>query len=303
LRFEKGFALGSFLVFLLMMFFGIMGMIAYANDPEAYDNFEKFSYLAFFDLLLPLGNGWHIVVLIFVTALAASSIDSLQNGLTSVFYHDLVRVGWNPKLLTRVLVVLVNIPAIWLASKKFYVLELFLVADLVCATAVFPTFLGLQETDKMGGLLPAPTELGAFMGIMAGFATVLVNGAVNDAEGGLFQYFWLRNDAICALCGSKTMTSFILTPTISCIMTYVFTHIDIAVRGERARSPIFEFAFDKEDDETDDAPKKLEDGEAQSAEKSEEEAENADKSEEEAENADLQAVPEDVASHSEEEAA
>mmetsp|Transcript_56420 Transcript_56420/g.85311 ORF Transcript_56420/g.85311 Transcript_56420/m.85311 type:complete len:577 (+) Transcript_56420:130-1860(+) len=290
---RKGFGLGSLLVFLLMMFFGIMGMIAYANDPEAYDNFEKFAFLAFFDLLLPLGNGWHILVLIFVTALAASSIDSLQNGLTSIFYHDLVKVGWNPKLVTRILVILVNIPAIWLASKKFYVLELFLVADLVCATAVFPTFLGLQETDKLGGLLPAPTELGAFMGILSGMATVLINGAVNDAEGGLFQYFWLRNDGICALCGPKTMMSFILTPTIAGIMTYAFTHLDLAARGERARSPIFAFAFDEEEIEAE-APKNVEDGE---------EEQSAEKSEEEAENSGTQAEPEVVASVSEEEAA
>lgn len=40
---RKGFAGGCLLVFLLMMFFGIMGMIAYANDPEAYDNYEKFA--------------------------------------------------------------------------------------------------------------------------------------------------------------------------------------------------------------------------------------------------------------------
>ena len=40
---KRGFMLGSVLVFLLMMFFGIMGMIAYANDPQAYDNFEKFA--------------------------------------------------------------------------------------------------------------------------------------------------------------------------------------------------------------------------------------------------------------------
>ena len=40
---RRGFAGGSFLVFLLMMFFGIMGMIAYANDPEAYDNYEKYA--------------------------------------------------------------------------------------------------------------------------------------------------------------------------------------------------------------------------------------------------------------------
>ena len=40
---RRGFAIGSFLVFLLMMFFGIMGMLAYANDPESYDNYEKFA--------------------------------------------------------------------------------------------------------------------------------------------------------------------------------------------------------------------------------------------------------------------
>jgi len=82
---RKGFFLGAFLVFLLMMFFGIIAMIAYANDPEAYNMGDKFAYLAFFDLLMPLGNGWHVITLILVTALAASSIDSLQNALTCIF--------------------------------------------------------------------------------------------------------------------------------------------------------------------------------------------------------------------------
>lgn len=243
---RKGFALGSLLVFLLMMFFGIMGMIAYANDPASYDSFEKYAYLAFFDLLLPLGNGWHIVVLIFVTALAASSLDSLQNGLNSIFYHDALRAGCNAQATASILVVLMNIPAIWLASKQTSVLALFLVADLVCATAVLPTYLGLQETDKLGGLLPAPTEGGAFLGFLSGIATVLINGAINGEKP--FQYFWLRNGGICALCGSETMITFIITPLVGGFMTYVFTHLDLLVRGkERARRPIFELAFDKDD--------------------------------------------------------
>jgi len=243
---RKGFALGSLFVFLLMMFFGIMGMIAYANDPASYDSYEKYSYLAFFDLLLPLGNGWHIVVLIFVTALAASSLDSLQNGLNSIFYRDALRAGFNAHITASVLVVLINVPAIWLASLKFDVLGLFLVADLVCATAVLPTFLGLQETDKLNGLLPAPTELGAFLGILSGMATVLINGQINGAHG--FEYFWLDNGAICALCGSATMISFIVTPLVAGFMTYVFTHLDLCIRGkERARRPVFELAFDKDD--------------------------------------------------------
>lgn len=218
---------------------------AYANDPEAYDNFEKFAFLAFFDLLEPLKNGWHILVLILVTALAASSLDSLQNGLAAIFSHDLIKIGWNPKWITRGLMVAVNIPAIILASEKFDVISLFLVADLVCATSVFPVFLGLQTEDK--GMLKAPTELGAFLGCISGIVTVLINGIVNDSDGGIFEYFWLRNDGICALCGSKTMISFIITPIISAIMTYVFTAIDLAVRGDRARSPIIPVAFDKDD--------------------------------------------------------
>ena len=225
-----------------------MGMIAYANDPVSYDNFEKYAYLAFFDLLLPLGNGWHIVVLIFVTALAASSLDSLQNGLNSIFYHDALRAGCNAQATASILVVLMNIPAIWMASKQTSVLGLFLVADLVCATAVFPTYLGLQETDKLGGLLPAPTEGGAFLGFLSGIATVLINGAINGENP--FQYFWLRNGGICALCGPETMITFIITPLVAGFMTYVFTHLDLLIRGEeRARRPIFELAFDKDDDD------------------------------------------------------
>jgi len=245
---RKGFALGSFFVFLLMMFFGIMGMIAYSKDPIAYDTgLDKLDFLAFFDLLLPLGTGWHIVVLIFVTALAASSLDSLQNGLNSIFYHDALRAGFNAHATASVLVVLMNVPAIWLASLKFRVLELFLVADLVCATAVLPTFLGLQETDKLGGLLPAPTEVGAFFGIISGMVTVLVNGSINGAHG--FQYFWLDNKAICAFCGPATMITFIVTPLMAGAMTYVFTHLDLCLRGkERARRPLFEFAFDMDND-------------------------------------------------------
>ena len=237
------------------MFFGIMGMLAYANDPEAYDSYQKYAYLAFFDLLEPLKNGWHIVVLIMVTALASSSIDSLQTGLTSIFSHDLVKIGWNPWIVTRTLVVAVNVPAIWLASKKFSVLSLFLVADLVCATAVFPTFLGLQETDKLNGYLPAPTEFGAFAGIISGIVTVLINGAVNDVEGGLWSYFWLPNGDICALCGPKTMVSFLITPVMSAVMTYVFSFLDIAIRKERARLPMFPIAFDKEDRDVDSTSK------------------------------------------------
>ena len=181
---RNGFALGSFLVFILMMFFGIMGLIAYANDPAAYDAFEKYAYLSFFDLLLPLGEGWHIITLILVTALAASSVDSLQNGITSILNYDLVDTfNVSPSVIrwiSRLALVGVNIAAIVKAAERYDVLSLFLVADLVCATSVFPLFLGLLDPKKYGIL--APTEFGAFFGCLGGIATVLVIGILVDYD-------------------------------------------------------------------------------------------------------------------------
>jgi solute:Na+ symporter, SSS family len=239
---RKGFAIGSVLVFGLMMFFGVMGMISYAKDPYSYENGLKYAYLSFFDLLLPLGEGWHIITLILVTALATSSIDTLQNGIMCVFSHDLVQFGWNPKLLSRVLLLLIDIPAMYIASKKYSVISLFLVADLVCATSVLPVFCGLQRRDY--GIFKAPTELGSLLGCISGVVAVLINGVINNADGGLFEYFWLQNGAICQLCGTKTMVSFIVTPIVSIVMMYFFTYIDILVRGDRAREPIIFVRFD-----------------------------------------------------------
>mmetsp|Transcript_26342 Transcript_26342/g.40257 ORF Transcript_26342/g.40257 Transcript_26342/m.40257 type:complete len:591 (+) Transcript_26342:124-1896(+) len=250
---RRGFGLGSALVFLLMMFFGIMGMIGYANDPESYDTAAKYAYLAFFDLLLPLNQGWHVMVLIFVTALAASSIDSLQNGITCMLSADFITFLASPsiiKWLNRGVLLAVNIAAIVKSGQRLNVLGLFLVADLVCATAVFPVFLGLIPTDGKFKFL-SPTELGAFLGCIGGIATVLIIGCVYDYETfgkKPFEFFWLEVDAQCALCGTTKMWTFIITPIGSMLVTIIVTTADIMIRGEeKARKPLFTFAFDKKE--------------------------------------------------------
>jgi Na+/proline symporter len=250
-----GFALGCFMVFLVMLCFGLFGMLAYAKDPVAYDSYTKLAYLSFFDLLAPLPKGWHVLTLVLLTTLCASSVDTLQNALAAVFSRDLLRsavsVNWS-----RAIVVLVNVPAVVMAAQRYDVIALFLVADLVCACGVLPLFLGLIDADVplFGGALTlrAPTELGAFLGLLSGFASVLVNGKVNGVdeamnpysgevyERGAFAYFWLTNGDICALCGAKTMTTFIITPLVAGAATLLFSNLDIALRGERARAPLIE---------------------------------------------------------------
>ncbi|CAJ1956349.1 unnamed protein product [Cylindrotheca closterium] len=252
---KKGFIGASILIFLLMMFFGIMAMIAYAQDPVAYDTWTKFSFLSFFDLLAPLAPAWHIITLILVTSLAASSVDTLQNALMSSFSTDLIRLqkshGFSeeaPKWIARVLILLLNIPAIYLGAKAYDVLSLFLVADLVCACAVLPVFLGLMTEDR--GPIAAPTELGAFLGTVCGIFTVVIIGVVVEAEGGLFEYFWLENGAICPLCGSKTMITFIVTPISAGFFCLFFSKLDVLIRGEEsARKPMLTFAGEIPEDE------------------------------------------------------
>ena len=86
-------------------------MLAYANDPEAFNNFEKFAYLSFFSLLEPLKKGWQILVLILVTCLCASSVDSLQNALACVFSQELEHQKQSGNWV-RLVVIAFNIPAV-----------------------------------------------------------------------------------------------------------------------------------------------------------------------------------------------
>jgi SSS family solute:Na+ symporter len=219
--------------------------------------------LAFFDLLAPLSNFWHIIVLINVTALSASTVDTLQGAIASVISSDIIRSGLSDKAtrwISRFLLILINVPAIILSSYRFNVIGLFLVADLVCATAVLPVFLGLITKDL--SFIPAPTELGAFLGILSGIAAVVVNGqvigfdqAVNSITGeviasGPFSYFWLTNSSQCALCGTTTMVTFIVVPLVAGFCALLFSKLDILIRGDRAREPIFKFAQPQEKKET-----------------------------------------------------
>jgi len=278
---KKGFLGGSALIFSLMMFFGIMAMLAYSKDPEAYDTFDKLPYLSFFDLLEPLAPVWHIFTLILVTSLNASSIDTLQNALMSTFSTDLVWLqqsrGYSeqaPKWIARVMIVCINIPAVYMSTKGYQILPLFLLADLVCACAVLPLFLGLIEEDK--GFISAPTELGALLGVISAICTVLIIGVVVEAEGGVFDYFWLDNSTLCALCGSKTMITFIITPLAGGFFCFLFSKLDVLVRGEAAaRKPLLARFGDElpvAENKADEAEKKVDDAEKKDEEAPKEEA-------------------------------
>jgi len=50
------------------------------------------------------------------------------------------------------------------------------------------------------------------------------------------------------------MWTFIITPLVSLAGTVLFTGLDIAIRGDNARQPIFEFGFPLENEEPAELP-------------------------------------------------
>lgn len=142
--------LGSFLLILPMLLIaGLLGILAMHfgfNDDRA-----------FFSLIqaLALPNWVSIAVLVLVLALVMSSLDSLLNGIASLFTNDLLRLF--PKKstedilqLTRLLTLVVGLPAILIAARGYNVLYLFLMADLICAGALFPVLFGLYSKRLTG---------------------------------------------------------------------------------------------------------------------------------------------------------
>lgn len=113
---------------------------------------------AYFELLRNLqAPGWLLtMVMVLAVSLVMSSMDTLLNGMASLFTQDVLQLSPATNRqrvlnLSRLLMVVAALPAVWIASQGLSVLYLFFVADLVCAGAVFPLLLGLYSR-RIGGM-------------------------------------------------------------------------------------------------------------------------------------------------------
>lgn len=158
--------LGSALVTLpLIMVAGGLGLLAAHfgfNDDRAF-----FSLLE--RLSLPL---WFVMtVLVLALSLVMSTLSSLLNGIASVFAVDITRLFpqmQSSRLLrtSRVLTVATGLPAIAIAAQGYDVLYLFLLADLVCAGAVFPVVWGMYARQISGTIALWSSVVGIAVGAL-----------------------------------------------------------------------------------------------------------------------------------------
>jgi len=155
---RRGAVAGAAISAIVIAVTGVLGMVAAhaglpLGDPPA-------PLFALFDG----GPSWLApLVLVLAITLVASSVDTLENGLTALVgtEHPALSLGR-----ARWLTVLLMIPAVAVAFEGYSVLRILLIADLLCTTAVVPALAGLW--GRLGGRGALVAAVAGVVGAFAG---------------------------------------------------------------------------------------------------------------------------------------
>ena len=133
----------SFLIIIPIVFFmGFSGLVAASSENIVVPD------LAFFQLLLKDQYLTISVIIIFLAiSLTVSSIDTIINAISSLIIVDgkkIVKIK-NYDLLSKQIIIILSIIALFVASKGLSILYLFLLADLFCCAAVLSIFYGFYS--------------------------------------------------------------------------------------------------------------------------------------------------------------
>ncbi|KAK2743397.1 hypothetical protein FQN57_004862 [Myotisia sp. PD_48] len=188
-----GVSIASFTVFCILILVGATGLLAawsgaWPGDPP------QAGSIAFFILLERLPSWVVAIVLVMTVVLSTAAFDSLQSAMVSTGSNDMFR-NKLPLLYVRVLVVLCIIPVIVVALKSPSVLQIFLISDLVSASAIPVLVLGLW--DKVywwSGFEVVAGGLGGILSIFI-FGTIYYGSAYEGGklillENGLYAQDW-----------------------------------------------------------------------------------------------------------------
>ncbi|BBO29352.1 hypothetical protein AltI4_37400 [Alteromonas sp. I4] len=160
----KGFVFSGLLSFPVIAAMGLFGL-AFVGLSVPGDGST-----ALFTIVLNEAPYWLIVgIILFGLALIMSSADSTISGLNSLFIIDLRRVfprmiASELKVISRYLLVILSMIALYVASQGLSILYLFLLADLLCCAAAFPVFFGFYSQRYQS----YQAIIGMLSGIVAG---------------------------------------------------------------------------------------------------------------------------------------
>lgn len=160
---QRSFLLAGVVIVPVVSLAGAFGLMAVASGKVAAPS------TALFQVVLAAPSWVILLVVVLSLALVMSSVDTTVNAISAVFTVDIARFYpfLEPRGLrvwARVFTGIVCLIMVAVAAKGYSVLYLFLVADLVCTGAVFPTFYGLYSARLSGGA----ALLSALAGIAGG---------------------------------------------------------------------------------------------------------------------------------------
>ncbi|GGX88475.1 hypothetical protein GCM10007160_14940 [Litchfieldella qijiaojingensis] len=149
----RGAILGGLITVVVVAVVGGLGILAAMSGTSLGE-----PPMPFFALLTEAPQWLMLLALVLAVTLVASSVDTLQNGIASLAVSEGEGGSRRVSLATaRWITVVLMVPVVIVALQNLSVLRLFLIADLLCATAVVPVLLGLwsrmtTRAAVLGGL-------------------------------------------------------------------------------------------------------------------------------------------------------
>ena len=139
---KKSFIFSFLIIIPIVFFMGFTGLVATSSENIVAPD------LAFFQLLL---KDQYLIISVIITFLAisltVSSIDTIINAISSLIIVDgkkIIKIK-NYDLLSKQIIIILSIIALFVASKGLSILYLFLLADLFCCAAVLSIFYGFYS--------------------------------------------------------------------------------------------------------------------------------------------------------------
>tara|TARA_Y100000590_G_C15704685_1_gene1008127 strand:- start:991 stop:2430 length:1440 start_codon:yes stop_codon:yes gene_type:complete len=155
----------SFLIIIPVVFFmGFTGLVTVSENQEIIPDLAFF-YILLKEQVLIIS----IVIIVLAISLTVSSIDTLINAISSLVIVDgraIIRSKGNYFEYSKYIIILLCFIAFFISSKGFSVLYLFLLADLLCCSAVLTVFFsfynnGINVTNAWISII-----IGLFFGLM-----------------------------------------------------------------------------------------------------------------------------------------
>ena len=155
----------SFIIIIPIVFLiGFSGLIAISKNSNINPD------LAFFTILLSEQSVTiSIIILILAISLTISSIDTLINGISSLIIVDgnkILNFKGDYLKISNYIIIILSVIAFIIASKGLSILYLFLIADLLCCSAVFTVFYSFYNKDLKERNAYISILIGLFFGLL-----------------------------------------------------------------------------------------------------------------------------------------